>query len=67
MSTDILRKTPEPPKLRIGMLVAVTLEITMFCVFLYYKSVFGVLLCFLYAWFSATAALVSDLIDSLDS
>jgi hypothetical protein len=48
-------KTPKPP--RLGLIVAVMLEISVVATFTVHHSVVGLLLCAAYAWFSATWAL----------
>lgn len=54
MTDDARKNTPEPP--RLGMLVAVLLELCIVATFCANRSIVGVVLCVGYAWFSASWA-----------
>ncbi len=61
---ELLKPRRRPP--RIGMYIAVLLEVGMVTVFVAEHSVVGVLLAIAYSWFSATWSLLRSIIIDID-
>lgn len=58
MTEDVLRKPAPPPRWRWSAFLAMALETAIVITFFAHGSIFGLLLCAGYAWFSATWSLL---------